>query len=292
MPSLDYICPTSLAEVAAALAAGEARLLAGGTDLIPQMRAGRRPARRVVDVKRVAALTGIELTAAGGLWIGAAAPVARLHRDAAIGDKFPAIAESCRMIGSLQIQNRASLGGNICNGAPSADGVPALIALGAEAEVFASGESRLVSLASIFAGPGRTTLAHGEILVAIHVPPQAARNAAAYVRFTPRREMDIAVAGAGVSVTLDAAGRVCAARCVLASVAPVPLEVPEAAAALVGEAPTAKALAEAGRIAARLAKPISDTRGSAAYRRALVEALTARAYARALGRLGIEVEVP
>lgn len=292
MQRLDYISPSSVAEAAAALAAREARVLAGGTDLIPQMRAGRRTARRVVDVKHIGAMTAIEVTPAGGLRIGAAAPVARLHRDAAIEKRFPAITESSRMIGSLQIQNRATFGGNICNGAPSADGVPALIALGAEGEVHGSGGGRRMPLASLFAGPGRTTLAPGEILVAVHVPPPPPRSAAAYVRFTPRREMDIAVAGAGVAVTLDGAGKISAARCVLASVAPVPLEVPDAAATLVGAAPSAKALIEAGRIAARLAKPISDTRGSADYRRALVEALTARAYARALGRLGIEVEVP
>jgi CO/xanthine dehydrogenase FAD-binding subunit len=279
LPTLEFDQPSSLAEAVAALAQDGARPLAGGTDLVPQLREGRRSPRRVVDLKRIAELTAIRETADGGLSIGAAASLSSIANHPLVVDRYPAVVRAARMVGSLQIQNRASLGGNICNAAPSADGVPPLICLGAEAVVIGPGGERTVPVEAIAKGPGRTTLGEGEVLVAIRLPPPAERSAATYLRFTPRREMDIAIAGAGTWIALDAAGKVTAARIVLAAVAPVPLRAHGAEALLVGTRGDDEAFDAAAERAAAEAQPISDTRGSADYRRALVRVLTKRALA-------------
>ena len=200
---------------------------------------------------------------------------------------YPAVASSARLIGSLQVQNRATLGGNICNAAPSADAVPALICLGARARIAGPNGDRDLLLEDLFAGPGRTYLAPGELLTAILLAPLKPRTAASYLRFTPRREMDIAIAGAGALIRLDPDGLIVEARVALASVGPVPLRAPSAENVLVGERPSASLHEEAGRRAARDAKPISDTRGSADYRRTLVAVLTARALAQCCRQLDL-----
>jgi xanthine dehydrogenase FAD-binding subunit len=270
----------------------EARVLAGGTDLVPQLREGRRSAARIIDLKEIPALTAIVPLPDGGVSIGAAATATAVARHAAIAAQYPAVAQSARLIGGVQVQNRASLGGNICNAAPSADGVPALICHGACA-VIATGEGRReIPVEKFFAGPGRTHLAAGDLMVAILLPPVAPRSAAAYLRFTPRREMDIAIAGAGAWLRLDADGTVAQARIALAAVGPTPLRAPRAEQRLRGERPGAALFEEAGRLAAQDARPISDTRSSADYRRTLVAVLSARALAACARQLGLEVEVP
>ncbi len=279
MPTLEFDQPCNIAEAIAALAQEGARPLAGGTDLVPQLREGRRTPRRIVDLKRIGELTAICETADGGLSIGAAASLSSIANHSLVIARYPAIVRAARMVGSLQIQNRASLGGNICNAAPSADGVPPLICLGAEAVIVGSGGERTVPVQAIATGPGHTALAEGEILVAIRLPPPAERSAATYLRFTPRREMDIAIAGAGTWFALDAAGTVTAARIVLAAVAPVPRRVHGAERLLVGARPDDRAFDAAAERAAAEAQPISDTRGSAEYRRSLVRVLTKRALA-------------
>jgi carbon-monoxide dehydrogenase medium subunit len=196
---------------------------------------------------------------------------------------------SAQLIGGVQVQNRASLGGNICNAAPSADGVPALICLAARAVAAGPAGRREMAVEEVFAGPGRTSLAAGELLVAIRLPPPAPRSAACYLRFTPRREMDIAVAGSGVWLRLGEDGAIADARIVLASVAPTPIRAPAAERKLVGEKPGSALFEEAGRLAAKDARPISDTRGSADYRRTLVAVLTARALADCCRQLDVEV---
>jgi carbon-monoxide dehydrogenase medium subunit len=287
-----YECPHTVEEAAAALRGGGARALAGGTDLIPQLREGRRSADRVVDVKRIPELTAIVASPGGGITIGAAANATAVSRHAGVARSYPAVAQSACLIGGVQVQNRASLGGNICNAAPSADAVPVLLCYGARAIVAAATGRREVALHEIFRGPGKTSLDPGELLVSILLPQPAPRSAAKYLRFTPRREMDIAVAGAGTWLRLDTDGVIGEARIVLASVGPTPLRAPSAEHRLAGERPTPALLEEAGRLAATDARPISDTRGSADYRRSLVAVLTARALGDCCRQLGIEVASP
>jgi xanthine dehydrogenase FAD-binding subunit len=287
-----YQSAQTIKEAVAAMRGGEARALAGGTDLIPQLREGRRRARLIVDLKRIPELTAISALPDGGVTIGGAANASAVSRHPAVAQPYPSIAESARLIGGVQVQNRASLGGNICNAAPSADAVPALICHAARVRIAGSGGMREMLLEQLFKGPGKTRLEVGELLVSILLPPPAPRSAAKYLRFTPRREMDIAVAGAGTWIGLDPAGRINEARVVLASVGPTPLRAPGAEGGLKGQRPSRALLEEAGRLAAADARPISDTRGTADYRRSLVAVLTARALADCCRQLGIEMETP
>jgi CO/xanthine dehydrogenase FAD-binding subunit len=287
-----YERPATIEEAVAAMRGGDARALAGGTDLIPQLREGRRRAGRVVDLKHIPELTAISVLRDGGICIGAAANATALSRHAGILASYSAVAQSACLIGGVQVQNRASLGGNICNAAPSADAVPALLCCGARAVIAGEGGRRELPVEELFKGPGTTNLASGELLVSILLPPPVARSAAKYLRFTPRREMDIAVAGAGTWFRLDAGGTIAEARIVLASVGPTPVRAPSAERKLIGERPSPALLEEAGRLAAGDARPISDTRGSADYRRSLVAVLTARALADCCRQLGIEVATP
>ncbi len=289
MKEFAYECPATIDDAVGALQADGARALAGGTDLIPQLREGRREASRIVDLKGIAELTTIAALADGGMLLGAAANASHLARHPILAGSYPAIGRSAQLIGSIQVQNRASLGGNICNAAPSADAVPALICHQATARIAGPAGRREETVEGLFRGPGKTTLAPGEVLVAIALPPPAARSAASYLRFTPRREMDIAVAGAGTWLRLDAAGAVAEARIVLASVGPTPIRAPSAEQRLRGERPTRGLLDEAGRLAAGDARPISDTRGSADYRRSLVAVLTSRALADCCAALAVEI---
>lgn len=277
MRPLAYERPTTVEEAVAALGRGDARALAGGTDLVVQIREGRRSVARVVDLKYVPELTNISQQPDGGFRIGAAANFNAIAAHKALAKAYPSVPASGRLVGSLQVQNRAGLGGNICNAAPSADAVPVVICLDARAEIAGPKGRRQEAVEALFAGPGRTTLAADEILVSILLPPLKPKSASCYLRFTPRREMDIAVAGAGVAFALGVDGTIANARITLASVAPVPLRAPAAEQSLKGQRPSQLLFAEASRIAAREAKPISDTRGSADYRRELVSALTKRA---------------
>jgi CO/xanthine dehydrogenase FAD-binding subunit len=272
-----YTCPAGLGEAVAAMQVDGARALAGGTDLIPQMREGRRQVSRVVDLKRIPELTSISARADGTLVVGAAANAANVARHAAIASAYPAVAQSVRLIGSLQVQNRASIGGNICNAAPSADAVPALICHQAKVGITGPAGQREEPLEAFILAPGHTSLAAGELLVSIILPPVAVRSAATYLRFTPRREMDIAVAGVAAWLQLDAGGTVADARIVLASVGPTPVRAASAERHLMGARPSPALFQSAGHHAAGDARPISDTRGSANYRRSLVAVLTARA---------------
>lgn len=288
MQELRYERPSTVAEAVALIASGDARALAGGTDLVPQLREGRRQAARIVDLKYIADLTAVERIGGSGGWrVGAAASVTRLARTAALASEYPGLVEAATMIGSLQIQSRATLGGNLANAAPSADAVPLLIALGAEADVAGPAGRRSLAVQRVPTAPGRTALATGEIVVAIRLPSRPARSAARYLRTTPRREMDIAIAGSAVAIALDAGGRIERARIVLASVGPVPIVAEAAERRLVGELPSEIAFRAAAAAAAGEAQPISDTRGSAAYRRELVAVLTRRALWRAAADLGI-----
>jgi carbon-monoxide dehydrogenase medium subunit len=277
MQAFTYERPASIESAVELLGRADARALAGGTDLIPQLRERRRSARMVVDLKHIPELTAIQRLDDGRWRIGAAASISRLAAVPELRRDYPGLVEAAQLIGSLQIQSRASLGGNLANTAPSADAVPLLISIGAMAEIAGPGSQRTVPVESLPVGPGKSTLVPGELIVALVLPARPARSAARYLRFTPRREMDIAIAGSGVSLELGATGEIAAARITLASVAPVPLRAEKTEARLTGERPDAGLFAEAARIAAGEAQPISDTRGSADYRRELVEVLTRRA---------------
>ena len=284
LKEFEYSAPKTITE-AIALLAGGAHPLAGGTDLIVQMREGRRPVGHIVDVKRIPELTAVAETPDGGLRVGAALSVTAMAAHPAMAS-YLALIESGRMIGSYQIQNRASIGGNVCNAAPSADAIPALICLGARVAIAGPQGGREALVESLFERPGRTRLGKGELVTSIVLPSPPARSAAKYLRFTPRREMDIAVAGAGAWLRLDDRGIVTEARIALAAVAPTPVRAPSAERRLVGEKPSALLLDEAGSLAAQDAQPISDTRGSARYRQELVRVLTRRALADCCAQLG------
>lgn len=280
MRAYQYHAPTSLAEAVALLAEkGErARPLAGGTDLLVQMRAGRLQPERVVDVKRIAELNRLLVDPVAGLVLGAAVPCCRLIEEPRICRAYPALIDAVASIGGIAIQGRASVGGNLCNAASCANSAPPLLVLGATCRIAGPGGERRLPLEAFFVGAGRTALAPGELLVDIRVPPPPPGLGARYLRFTPRAEMDIAVVGVGVSLLLEE-GRAAirAARIALSVVAATPILVPEAGAALTGAPPGEEAFAAAAALAARAARPRTTMRGTAAHRRHLVGVLTVRA---------------
>lgn len=261
----SYHAPRSLAEALPLLARAGARPLAGGSDLIVQMRSGRLAPAHLVDLKHLPGLIGIR-EIDGGFAIGAATPCAAIGEHAALRAAWPGVVEAATLIGSPQVQGRASVGGNLCNASPAADSVPALIAAGARCVIEGPAGRRECAVEALPAGPGRHALSPGELLVEIRLPPRAPRSGDAYQRLIPRTEMDIAVVGCGVNLTVDAQGRVSAARLALGAVAPTAIRVETAAAALLGSSLGAAAL-DAMQAAVRAAcRPIDDKRGTAAYR--------------------------
>ena len=292
MSNLSYHAPSTLADVLRLLGmqgdAARSRPLAGGSDLIVQMRSGRVQPGAVVDLKRVPELVGIARDGLG--WrIGAATPCAQIGEHAELRADWPGIVEAATLIGSKQVQGRSSLGGNLCNGSPAADSVPALIAAGAVAVIAwadASGamQTREQAVESVPAGPGRTTLAPGEVVLAFKLPARGERAADAYLRLIPRSEMDIAVVGCAVSLQLGADARIAAARVALGAVAPTVLLVPAAADAIIGSTLDAVAIAKLEAAARAACRPIDDKRGTARYRIHVAGVLARRAAQTALDR--------
>ena len=278
MQPFRYEAPTTLDEALALLAGanGEARILAGGTDLIVQMGGGLERPRLLVDVKRIPETRRIQLES-DGLRLGSAVSAAEVREHPELREAYPGLVEAIELIGSEQIQGRATVGGNLCNGSPAADTVPALVALGAHCAIAGPAGTRTLPVEDFVLAPGKTVLQAGELLVELRVPAPLPRSADAYLRFIPRSEMDIAVVGAGVRVVLDGDGRCSDARVALGAVGPTVLQVPEAARALVGTSIDAGALEEAARAASSAAQPIDDKRGTAAYRRRIAGVLTRRA---------------
>jgi carbon-monoxide dehydrogenase medium subunit len=262
----------------------EARPLAGGTDLVPQMKHGVVKPACVVDLSGVRGLRALERTD-GSLRIGAAVTARELERDDHVRDRYAALAESAALVGSVQVRNLATLGGNLCNAAPSADMAPPLLALDAEAVIAGPGGERRVPMAAFFTGVRRTVLAPGELLVALVVPDPGAGSGGTYVRHTPRRELDIAVVGVASQLTIRN-GACTRARIALAAVAPVPLRAAAAEQSLEGQPVTPERIARAADLAVEAARPISDQRGSAEFRRHLVRVLTRRTLTTALARAG------
>lgn len=285
MSGVEYLAPSSVAEAVAALKQDGARLMAGGTDLLVQMRGGRSKPKIVVDIKRLPGITAIQ-EKAGGFVIGAAASGASIGEHAALRKAWPGVVEAANLIGSTQVQGRASLGGNLCNASPAADSVPALIAAGAICVVETPGGPYRIEIEKFQVGPGRTILAEGEILVAFELPARPPKSGDAYLRLIPRTEMDIAVVGAGVSLTFEGSGIVTAARVSVGAVAPTALLVEAAGAALVGSKLEEAALAKMDAAVAAAAKPISDKRGTAEYRTKIATVLARRAAMIAKDRAG------
>jgi CO/xanthine dehydrogenase FAD-binding subunit len=287
MAVLDYVAPASVDEAVAVLKqhGQSARVLAGGTDLIVQEREGRRNVGVMVDVKAIPELTGISIASDGSLKVGAAASCANIYRNAEVQKRFPALIDSASLIGGIQIQSRASLGGNLCNSSPAADSIPTLIALGAQCEIAGPGGRRTVAVEDFCTAPGRNVLGDGEMLVSLTFPAPAARSGAAFERFIPRNEMDIAVANAAASITLSGDGsRFEAARIALGAVAPTPLFVKAAGEALVGQPVNAETIEKAAAAARAAATPITDMRGSIEQRKHLAAVLTRRVINKAIER--------
>jgi carbon-monoxide dehydrogenase medium subunit len=260
-----------------------ARILAGGTDLLIQFRAGLRQPSAFVDVKRIPELVEIRVDEHGAR-IGAGVAAAAICEHPAINRWWPGIVEATHLIGSTQIQGRATLGGNLCNASPAADGTCSLIVNRATCVIAGPEGERRVPVDQFCAAPGRTVLGRGEILVAVELPRPEAGASDAYLRLIPRSEMDIAVAGAAVSVTIDRSGRCTAANVAVGAVAPTALLVPAAADALIGSAIDEAAIERAADAARAVARPIDDRRGTTAYRRHVVGVLVKRAAAAAAKR--------
>lgn len=293
MRAFEYVAAETIAEVVGWLAQhnGRARILAGGTDLLVQLREGRRQADLVIDVKRIPQLNQLTYDPVVGLTIGAAVPCYRIVADETVGKAFPGLVDAAGLIGGTQIQGRASLGGNLCNASPAADSIPALIVYHALCLIEGPGGSRELPVEKFCTAPGQNALQRGEFLVALRVPPPPPGFGAHYLRFTPRNEMDIAVTGAGASVVLDGSHTTFqAARIALGAVAPTPLLVEKAGEWLAGRLVSAETIEEAARIAQQAARPIDDMRGTAAQRRHLSYVLSRRALQKAVERASTREE--
>ena len=284
---LAYTAPSTVEEAVRALAgaSGLAKVLSGGTDLLVQLRSGRAKPALIVDTKKIPGISGIS-ERDGAFVIGAATSGAMIGEHKALQRAWPGVVEAANLIGSTQVQGRASLAGNLCNASPAADSVPALIAARATCVVAGANGRREVPVESIVTGPGRTSLARDEFVVAFHLPKRPPRSADAYLRFIPRTEMDIAVVGAGVSVTLDEAGICTDVRVVLGAVAPTAVVVEDAAAVMVGRPLDATALDGRDEAAQRACKPIDDKRGTIEYRTKVAGVIARRTATIAFERAG------
>jgi len=282
---IDYASPHSVGEAVSLLAEHKekARILAGGTDILVQLRARRRQPNVLVDVKGIPELNEITYDPTSGLTLGAAVECYKIYQNEAVRHAYPGLIDAASLIGGTQIQGRASIGGNLCNAAPSADAIPGLIVMGVTCNVVSHGASRKIPVEELCTGPGATVLRPDEMMVSLHFPPPKPNVGVRYIRFIPRNEMDIAVAGVGVSVEIDN-GTFKSARVALASVAPTPLFVKKAGDALAGKPVNAESIQVAANIARDAAKPITDMRGTIEFRKHLCEVLTRRALDTAVER--------
>jgi CO/xanthine dehydrogenase FAD-binding subunit len=285
MQPFDYAAPSTLEEALQILsqASSLVRPIAGGTDLIAQIKERRVSPSLVLNIKEIAEARVLDYDPGQGLQIGASVSCSNVASYAPVAAHYPSLVQACLLVGSIQIQNRGSVGGNICNAAPSADTVPPLLTYDAVAVIAGPGGSRRVPLEDFFQGPGRTALQPQELLIEVLLPPPPPNSNSRYLRFIPREEMDIAVAGVGSMLAVDPQTNICTkARIALASVAPTPIRAREAEKRLEGGPLTEEAIREAGELAASACSPISDIRGSAAYRKELVKVLTRRTLSQSL----------
>ena len=287
MTDIRYVAPRTLDEAIGAFAAAgsAARIMAGGTDLLVQMRSGMVRPGLIVDIKKIDEMMTIEETADGGFRIGAAVSGMALAEHKRFGKVWPGVLEGVNLIGSKQVQGRASAGGNLCNGSPAGDSVPAMIAAGAVVTIQGPNGRRELPVEQVPAGPGRTNLKPGEILVSFTLPPRPPGSSDAYLRMIPRTEMDIAVVGLGASLTLKD-GVCTAARVGLGAVAPTALLVDAAAKALSGSKLDDAAVEKAAEACRAACRPIDDKRGTIAYRIKTAGVLLKRTVAIAAKRAG------
>ncbi len=286
MQAFEYLRPVDLRTAVALLAEknGKARAMAGGTDLLVQLRAERFQLERVVDVKSIPELNELRFDKKAGLTIGAAVPCYKIYGNKDVQANYPGLMDAAQIVGGVAIQGRASIGGNLCNASPSGDTIPILIAYGAQAMISGPGGERSVPVEQFCIAPGTSVLKPGELLVSVRVPAPEPRTGAHYLRFIPRNEMDIAVVGAGAWVQIGRRGKIADARLALAAVAPTPLYVDAARGVLVGTDGSDAALDAAAEAARKAARPISDMRGTEAQRRHLSGVLAKRALRGAIAR--------
>lgn len=286
MHAFDYQAPSTVAETVALMAKhnGTARPLAGGTDLIDQMRVGRHTPELLIDIKKLRELNVLTANA-DGLHVGAAVPCYRISGFDVVSQKYSALADSCQIIGGIQIQSRATVGGNLCNSGPAADSTPSVIALGGVCVIAGPGGTREVPAESFCTGPGKNVLQPGELLVELKFPPRPAHSGSHYRRMIPRNEMDIAIVGVGASVVLDAGGQnFVSARISLGAVAPTPLLASAAGELLAGKPVNDDSLEQAVAAARAIAAPITDMRGTREYRIHVTGVLVKRVLQAAVAR--------
>jgi carbon-monoxide dehydrogenase medium subunit len=284
----DYYAPKTLDEAIALLheLRDGARPVAGGTDIVVQMKEGRTKfpyPQMVVSLDRISELRGIDFSEANGLRLGAGTTMAEIAAHPVVRERYQALAEGANVVGSYQTMNMGTIGGNVCNAAPSADTAPPLLVFEAQAVIVGPTGRRPIPLADFFRGPGLTTLQPGELLAELRLPTPPARTSSAYQRHTPRKQMDIAVVGVGVALTITG-GTISRAQVSLGAVAPTPIRAPKTEAALEGQPASDEVFAHAAETAASEASPIEDVRGSADFRRHLVKVMTARMLSRAAER--------
>jgi len=275
---MKYHCPKTFEDAAqiAADATGIIRYLAGGTDVLVQMRAGMVTPDDMIDLKHIPGVKDIVKNADGSWTIGAAVSGAELGAHAEFCADYPGIVEGLELVGSTQVQGRATLTGNLCNGSPAADSVPAMIAAGAIAHVVGPNGARDIAVGDIPVGPGKTSLNKGEIIASLTIPARNAQGGDAYLRFTPRTEMDIAVVGCAVNLTLDG-DRVATARVAMGAVAPTVIVLADAADTIIGTTLDTDALDKLAAVVSAAVKPISDKRGTAEFRTDVAGVLAKRA---------------
>ncbi len=285
MSELRYETPKTAQEAVMLMTAshGTGKILAGGTDLLIQMRSGRARPGTIIDVKHIPEMTTV-VAEGGGFRVGAAVPCMELVDNKAFAAAWPGVVDGINLIGSVQVRGRATVGGNLCNASPAADSVPAMIAAGAIASVMGTNGRREVPVEQIPAGPGKTSLASGEVVTSFYLPHRPPHSGDAYLRFTPRTEMDIAVVGVGVNLTLDANGVCTAARVSLGAVAARAMLVHDCAAALIGTKVDEAALEKLAAAASAAAQPIDDKRGTKVFRVKVSGVLAKRAAVVALRR--------
>ena len=279
MEAIDFATPKTIDEAVKLMASkgDRARMMAGGTDIIVQLRAGRRSLDLVVDAKGIPELNELSYSPQNGLTLGAAVPCYKIYQNEQVATAYPGLIDAASLIGGIQIQGRASIGGNLCNSAPSGDSIPPIITMGGTAHIVGPNGSREVPAEEFCTGPGQNVLQPGEILVSIHLPTPVAHSGTNYLRFIPRNEMDIAVVGVSSSVVLDPSGQnFVSARISLASVAPTPVLAKDAGNSLAGKPVSEATIQEASEKAKADAKPISDMRGTVRQRIHLVVVLTRR----------------
>ena len=284
---MQYAAPQSTAEASSLLAesSGIARVLAGGTDLLVQMKAGMISPDLIVDIKNIDGMK--DVTREDGGWrIGAAVAGSELGEHAEVPGEWPGVVEALELIGSTQVQGRCTMAGNLCNASPAADSVPAMVAAGAVARIAGPNGSRDLPVEQVPAGPGRTSLEKGEFITSIFLPARGENGGDAYLRFIPRTEMDIAVCSAGVNLTIDAEGTITSARVALGAVAPTVLLVEDAANAIIGTKLDDAALAALGAACSAACNPIDDKRGTVEFRTDVAAVMAKRAAQTAYTRAG------